>query len=245
MSKFCRNCGKELLDDSKFCDVCGTEIIETSANNINTQNIAVTNNNEIINNMNNQEIKNIEYSYAQKNGIEEEFYNKAEANNEIKKNGSMRIPGWLAFLIIVFVFGIMYSSIKGEINLFNYNPDSNSDSDYMYTQRENTQDIEYQKITVDELMNKLEENAASAKEEYNGKYLEITGKLSVIDSDLKYIGIYSINDIDIIGIHCKLKDYKTKSKVKTLTTGQIITVKGKITDVGEILGYVLEVQEIL
>lgn len=106
--------------------------------------------------------------------------------------------------------------------------------------------IEYTPVDIDTLEDALDNNAAAAKDTYNGKYFAITGKLSVIDSDLKYISIVSTTDEwDIIGVHCTIKNEKTREAVKTLSKDQIITVKGKITDVGEVLGYYLNIDEIV
>lgn len=108
------------------------------------------------------------------------------------------------------------------------------------------QKIEYTKIDVDELEDELENNAAAAQEKYKGQYLEITGKLGTIDSDLKYISLDSTTkEWDLDGIHCTLKNKASKDIVKTLSKGQTIIVKGKITDVGEVLGYYLNVDEII
>ncbi|MBR4618209.1 MAG: hypothetical protein IKO49_02780 [Bacilli bacterium] len=106
--------------------------------------------------------------------------------------------------------------------------------------------IEYTKIDIDELETALKNNAAAAKDTYKGKYLEITGRLGTIDSDLKYISLLSTTDSwDIIGVHCSIKNSKTKDIVKTLSKDQTIIVKGKITDVGEVLGYYLDIDEII
>ena len=142
----------------------------------------------------------------------------------------------VAFLVILFAGLFFYLAASGELNIFNYEKEQ---------EKIDTTGIDYQQITVDELMKKLEENPAAAKEEYKGKYLEITGKMDVIDSDLKYIGIYAINDFDLTGIHCRVKDKVTKEKIKTLTKGQTIVVRGKITDVGEIAGYYMDIHQIL
>ena len=104
----------------------------------------------------------------------------------------------------------------------------------------------YTPIDIDVLEDALDNNAAAAKDEYKGKYLEITGRLGVIDSDLKYIGLLSTTDEwDIVGVHCNIKNSATKDIVKTLTKDQTIVVKGKITDVGEVLGYYLDIDEII
>lgn len=106
--------------------------------------------------------------------------------------------------------------------------------------------IEYTTVNIDDMEDALENNAAAAKDTYNGKYLEISGRLGTIDSDLKYISLLSpTDDWDLIGIHCTLKNQNVKDVVKTLSKDQNIIVKGKITDVGEVLGYYLDAYEII
>ena len=56
--------------------------------------------------------------------------------------------------------------------------------------------------------------------------------------------VSSTDEWDLIGIHCTIKNKEQKEIVKTLTKDQEITVKGKITDVGEVLGYYLDITEI-
>ncbi len=125
--------------------------------------------------------------------------------------------------------------------------DENSATDSGNTNNaQETKVVEYQKVDIDELEDALEENAAAAKDKYNGKYLEITGRLGTIDSDLKYISVLSNTDEwDLVGVHCTIKNAKTKDVVKTLKKDQTIVVKGKITDVGEVLGYYLDIDEII
>ena len=114
------------------------------------------------------------------------------------------------------------------------------------TNGENTnQPIEYTSVNIDELEEALKNNAAAAKDTYNGKYLAITGKLGTIDSDLKYIGLLSTtNNFDLTGVHCTIKNEEQKNVVKTLKKDDTIVVKGKITNVGEVLGYYLDIAEI-
>ena len=107
-------------------------------------------------------------------------------------------------------------------------------------------EITYKKVSIDTLEKDLENNAASAKEKYNNQYLEVSGKLGTIDSDLKYISLDSTKkSIDLKGIHCSLKGDEIKNKVKSLKKNQKITVRGKITDVGEVLGYYMDAYEII
>ena len=106
-------------------------------------------------------------------------------------------------------------------------------------------EIEYTEYTVDELIKDLEKNAASAKDKYDGQYVELTGKLSSIDSDSKYFGMLpSANGLWLESVTCYIKNKDQKERLKELESGDIITVKGKITDVGEILGYDLHLDSI-
>ena len=121
---------------------------------------------------------------------------------------------------------------------------SNGGSKNNSSQQQET--IEYIKVSKDELDDALENNAAAAKDKYNNKYVEVTGKLGTIDSDLSYISLMSSTDEwDFLGIHCDIKNKEQKEIVKTLTKGQEITIRGKITDVGEVLGYYLDINEII
>jgi len=105
--------------------------------------------------------------------------------------------------------------------------------------------IEYVACTVDDMMALLEENALSASDTYKDQYVEVTGRLSVIDSNGKYVSIYPMNnDFAIIGVHCNIKNDEQLSVVKSLTKGQTVTVKGKIKDVGEVMGYTLDIDSI-
>lgn len=115
---------------------------------------------------------------------------------------------------------------------------SNSSTDNSSKPTETTEPIEYEYVTVDDMKALLNENALKAKDTYNNKYLAITGRLSNIDSNGKYIDVLAQNEqFAIVGVQCYIKDDNVKSKVMDLKIDDIITVKVKITDVGEVLGY--------
>lgn len=148
-----------------------------------------------------------------------------------KKQG---LPKWVIILIVVLVIGVFAST-------------SNSDETTKTSNDSSKQEVrEYTSVNIDDLEDALENNAAAAKDTYDGKYLEITGRLGTIDSDLKYISLLSVtDDWDMIGVHCTIKNSKTKEVVKSLSKDQTIIVKGKITDVGEVLGYYLDIDEVI
>lgn len=106
--------------------------------------------------------------------------------------------------------------------------------------------IEYTVCTVDEMMDALNTNALKAESLYDKQYVEITGRLAVIDSDGKYIALYPTNDQwAITGVQCQIKTDEQKQQVIEMSIDDIVTVRGKITNVGEIMGYSLNIDEIV
>lgn len=105
--------------------------------------------------------------------------------------------------------------------------------------------IEYTSYQVDEMMNDLTSNAMSASQKYKDQYIEVTGRLGTIDSSGKYISLYPLNDeFAFIGVQCYLKNDEQKEIVATLKTNDTVTLRGKCTDVGEVLGYSLDIDSI-
>lgn len=104
--------------------------------------------------------------------------------------------------------------------------------------------IEYTAYTVTELSEDLDSNALKAADKYKGQYVELTGRLSVIDSNGKYISIVdSTDEWAITGVQCYIKNDEQKQVVMDMSIGDEIVVKGKITDVGEVFGYFLDMTE--
>ena len=104
--------------------------------------------------------------------------------------------------------------------------------------------IEYTAYTVTELSEDLDSNALKAADKYKGQYVELTGRLSVIDCNGKYISIVdSTDEWAITGVQCYIKNDEQKQVVMDMSIGDEIVVKGKITDVGEVLGYFLDMTE--
>ena len=105
--------------------------------------------------------------------------------------------------------------------------------------------IEYTEITVDELYDALEKNAVNASDAYKGGYYAVTGKLSNIDASGDYISLTEMNDeYSFNSMNCYIKSDEQLERVKQLSKGDTVTVRGKIKDVGEILGYSLDIDSI-
>lgn len=153
-----------------------------------------------------------------------------------KQGGKLK---WI--IIAVVVIGIIGAAMGGNDGAQTNNSGSKTES-----AKKEEKKIEYQQVSVDEMMSALNDNAAAASEQYKGKYLEITGKLSVIDSDSKYISLNPENDeFAIVGVQCFTKNSEQKEIIKTLSKDSSVTVKGKCTEVGEVMGYSLDIDEIV
>lgn len=110
---------------------------------------------------------------------------------------------------------------------------------------EQQENIVYTVYTVSQMMNDLDTNALKAETTYKNQYVEITGKLNNIDSSGKYITLYpDDNEWAFIGVQCYIKSDEQKEKIMEMSTGDIVTLKGKVISVGEVLGYSLDIDEI-
>lgn len=89
--------------------------------------------------------------------------------------------------------------------------------------------ISYTKYQVSKLIDDLESNAYRAKENYKGAYVEITGRVSSVDSNGKEIILDPTNNsYSLYFINCEL-DSDQKDIAYSISEGDIITLRGKIT----------------
>lgn len=145
---------------------------------------------------------------------------------------------WWFWVLVVLVIGGIGSAIKGG---------SDDEGAPAPIATKEAKKIEYTEVSVGDLMNALHENPASANKTYNGTYVSVTGRLSNVDSDGKYIDIVPADDeFAMVGVQCYThRDGALVGAVSELTMDSIVTVKGKITDVSEVFGYSLDIDEIV
>ncbi len=109
------------------------------------------------------------------------------------------------------------------------------------------EEITYTHYNVTELFDMLKQNAMKAKSTFKGQYVELEGYLGIMDSDGKYIGLEANpNNYDYFleSVQCYVKNQEQKEIIMELNKGDVIIVKGKITSVGEVLGYSLDIDSI-
>nr|DAO63440.1 MAG TPA: hypothetical protein [Caudoviricetes sp.] len=154
-----------------------------------------------------------------------------------KKGGKLK---WVVLAVVAI----------GVIGAVGGNSDSNTSTSSTSTKAESTKEadtpapIEYTSVSVNDMMSQLDDNALGASDKYKGQYLEITGRLGNIDSSGKYISLYSDDEYAIIGVQCQIKNDEQRSKVASMAKGDTVTLKGKCTTVGEVLGYSVDIEEI-
>ena len=115
-----------------------------------------------------------------------------------------------------------------------FDNDSSKSSNY---EKETVQNIEYQQVSPWQLRKRLKENAARAKLQYQGMYVEFDGILENIDSNGGYFYAGS-------RVSCHIKDVQQKRILISKNEGDIVHVKGKITYVGDIVGYDVDIIEL-
>lgn len=149
-------------------------------------------------------------------------------------------------VIVLIVIAIASSSVSGGDTTSTGAATNNTSASTATNDTSTTQQqVSYTAYSVSELMNDLNTNAMNASDKYKGQYVELTGRLSTIDSDGKYISLLPEDDqFAIIGVSCYFQSEEQKAAVKNAATGDTLVVKGKITSVGEVFGYSLNIDEV-
>lgn len=153
-------------------------------------------------------------------------------------------PWFIAIIVVIIIIAIASGGKSGSKSTASSKSDSNNSAAESTAAESTTQAIEYTSYTVDDLMSQLNDNALKASDAHKGEYVKITGKLGVIDSSGKYISLLPDTDFAIIGVTCYIKNDETKAKVAELSKDSTVTLTGKITDVGEVMGYMLNIDNI-
>lgn len=129
----------------------------------------------------------------------------------------------------------------------NMNKEDNKKEDSKKEDKEEESvEIDYVKVKVSDLIDVLQSNALKASDSYKNTYLEISGYLDVIDSSGDYISINAgDNDWSMVNVQCFIKNDDQKAVIMDMNKGDSIVIKGKCTDVGELLGYSINIDEVI
>ena len=149
---------------------------------------------------------------------------------------------WLWVLVVLLVIGMFGGSGDGE-QVEASAPSQNDPKPTAPVEPTPEPVIEYTEYTVKQLVDDLRSNALKAEQTYQDQYVELTGELQVIDSDGKYISLIPNGEFAIDGVQCFIKGDEQKTAVLKMSVGDTVVVRGKIIEIGEILGYQLDVTE--
>lgn len=152
---------------------------------------------------------------------------------------------WLIVLIAIIVLAII-AAASGGSDSSSGTSSSSSTTTSKKASVEDAAPIEYKAVAVTDLEEALKGNALKASDTYKGQYLEISGCLDVIDSSGKYISINAgSDDWTLVNIQCYIKNDNQKAAIMEMSKGAKIVVKGKCKDVGELLGYSIDIDEVI
>lgn len=182
---------------------------------------------------------------VQSENIEPEINSTEPANSNTVNNNALNTKapintskkGFGCFNIIaVLIFIVIVSNLIGAIGGTPDNDNSSSTA---------SQSITYTTYDVSDLMDDLDSNSLKASDKYKDQYVRLTGQLNVIDSSGKYISITPTGEeYAITGVLCNINSEDQKKAIADMSIGDKIVVKGKISDVGEVLGYTLDMDEV-
>lgn len=106
--------------------------------------------------------------------------------------------------------------------------------------------INYTLVSMQQLYDELHSNALRAKNTYEDMYIVTVGVLVGVDNDGEYFTIHDPYD-DRTWMDNLLCDITTENQLQTLVNldeGDIVTVRGKVTTVGEVLGYSIDLDQL-
>lgn len=156
-----------------------------------------------------------------------------------KKLKGGKLKWILLLLVILIIIGVSSGNKKASKSSGSTGSERTADKSTATTP------IAYLAVSVDDMVKELKDNALNASDHYKDAYLEITGKLSNIDSSGKYINLDPVNsDFSIYNVQCYISDDSQRTAITNMKKGDTVTLTGQCTDVGEILGYSLDIDEI-
>ena len=162
----------------------------------------------------------------------------------LKKKTPIFKKWWFWVIIVVVIIGIAAgSSGDGDTNT---TTDTNStDTSTNQTVENKEEQITYEKVDLQQMIDDLESNALRAEQNYQNKYIEVTGQISNFDSDGQYISIDPVGDeFNFTIVMCYIKNEDQKAFLLNKSTGDQITIKGKVKSIGEVLGYSIDIKEV-
>jgi len=108
------------------------------------------------------------------------------------------------------------------------------------------EEIVYEAVDLQVMFDELEGNAMKAENTYKDKYVEFDCKIQNFDSDGAYISVEPVNadEWNFTTAMCYIKNDAQRELLVEKNVGDVVKIKGKIKDIGEIMGYSIDIAEV-
>ena len=104
----------------------------------------------------------------------------------------------------------------------------------------------YVEVDLQTMIDELDANALKAEKTYQNKLVAVTGKIKNFDSDGDYITIEPVgaDEWNFDTVMCNIKDDAQLNFLLEKVTGDTVSIKGEVTNIGELLGYTIRIDEV-
>ena len=104
----------------------------------------------------------------------------------------------------------------------------------------------YAEVDLQTMIDELNANALKAEKNYQDKLVAVTGKITNFDSDGSYISIEPVgaDEWNFDTVMCTIKDEAQLNLLLEKVVGDTVSIKGEVTNVGEVLGYTIRIDEV-
>ena len=101
--------------------------------------------------------------------------------------------------------------------------------------------VEY---TVDDILDMLNKNPLNASRTLKDKRIFLTGSVGNIDASGNYISLVGSDNFSLDSVMCYIKNDDQLEFVAGIEKGTSVRILGKVKDVGEVMGYSIDIEEI-
>lgn len=105
--------------------------------------------------------------------------------------------------------------------------------------------LSYNSYTVADLLNELEGNAMRAKDAHKNELVQLEGYIASFDASGSYVTVGTSDRWSFDDVRCDIETDEQKAILSDHSVGDYICLQGKITMVGELLGYSMDIHRIL
>ncbi|MBR1969748.1 MAG: hypothetical protein IKA17_05285 [Clostridia bacterium] len=142
---------------------------------------------------------------------------------------------WWLWAIVVIVIAIAGAGGSSDNNETSTN-----------TPSKETEKIVYEVVDLQTMFDDMESNAMKAETKYQKKYVEFECKINNFDSDGSYISVEPVgaSEWNFTTAMCYIKTDEQKEFLVEKNVGDSITIKGRVKDIGEVLGYSIDIDEV-